>query len=65
MSINKHITFRCPPDLKEKLDKRAKDTGRKRTGLLIQILRDFFDNVDGKNTNSVTGSGKCRGVTGD
>lgn len=42
--MNKNFTFRCPADLKEKLEERATKEGRSLANLVVFILKEFVNN---------------------
>lgn len=42
--MNKNFTFRCPADIREKLEERAAKEGRSLANLVIFILREYINN---------------------
>lgn len=41
--MNKNFTFRCPADIREKLEEAAAKEGRSIANLVIFILKDYID----------------------
>ena len=40
---NKNLTFRCPNDVREKLEVIAEKEGRTLSNLVVKILRDYTE----------------------
>lgn len=40
--MNKNYTFRCPNELREKLEEKADKEGRSIANVVIYILREYF-----------------------